>query len=554
MSAIAACNHRFHSQVSADIMSAWLHTSCIPGASSSGPAPAPVAPVEALPQHLSDSALAHPMRTHPRSSASRNTATGLIALAALAAGCSKFQSTPPIEFRTEAIVRTNLIQSVSANGSLTPTRLIQVGSQVSGTLTDVKVDFNSKVKAGDVLATIDPASFERALARAEADLASGKAQEVLAEFNLKRAKELFAAKLISETEYTQNDVQLLQANANVKMREAAAESARVDLQRTTIYAPLDGMVISRAVDAGQTVASSFNTPTLFTIANDLSKMHIELAVSEADIGAVDQGQRIEFQVDAFQNRKFNGTVKQVRYAATTNQNVVTYTTVVEVANPDLKLRPGMTANASIITSERTNVLRLPGSAFRFGPAALGITVLPATNTVSTNDIVRPRRGGMASMEGLPTPPWMSGGFRRPTDEEREKYAASLTPEQKEQYEKMMSEMRRRRAEGGGGPGGGGGGEGGGGSAPSRPAPSIEGPTLRTVYVVATAAGDPKDKAKPTVQAVNVKVGITDGINYEILEGLKEGDAVITGSKGGATTAAAGPAASPFGSPFGGGRR
>lgn len=478
--------------------------------------------------------------------------------ATLGVGCSKFQSTPPIELRTEPIVRTNLTQSVSANGSLTPTRLIQVGSQVSGTLTDVKVDFNSKVKAGDVLATIDPASFERALARAEADLASAKAQEVLAEFNLKRAKELFAAKLISETEYTQNDVQLLQANANVKMREAAAESARVDLQRTTIYAPLDGMVISRAVEAGQTVASSFNTPTLFTIANDLSKMHIELAVSEADIGAVEQGQRIEFQVDAFQNRKFNGTVKQVRYAATTNQNVVTYTTVIEVANPDLKLRPGMTANASIITSERTNVLRLPGSAFRFGPAALGMTVLPATNTVSTNDIVRPRRGGMGGMEGLPTPPWMSGGFRRPTDEEREKYIASLTPEQKEQYEKMMAEMRRRRAEGGGGPGGGGGGEGGGGgggASSSRPAPSFEGPTLRTVYVAAASSTDPKANPKPTVQAVNVKVGITDGVNFEILEGLKEGDLVITGAKGGATaTAAAGPAASPFGSPFGGGRR
>jgi HlyD family secretion protein len=502
------------------------------------------------------------MRTPHRLPTARNAGTVLAALAALAAGCSKFQSAPPIEFRTETIVRTNLIQSVSANGSLTPTRLIQVGSQVSGTLTDVKVDFNSKVKAGDVLATIDPASFERALARAEADLASGKAQEVLAEFNLKRAKELFAAKLISETEYTQNDVQLLQAAANVKMREAAAESARVDLQRTTIYAPLDGMVISRAVDAGQTVASSFNTPTLFTIANDLSKMHIELAVSEADIGAVDQGQRIEFQVDAFQNRKFNGKVKQVRYAATTNQSVVTYTTVVEVANPDLKLRPGMTANASIITSERTNVLRLPGSAFRFGPAALGITVLPATNTVSTNDIVRPRRGGMAGMESLPTPPWMSGGFRPPTDEEREKYIASLTPEQKEQYEKMMAERSRRRAEGGGGPGGrgpgGGGGEGGGGggggSAPNRPAPTIEGPTLRTVYLVASSSGDPKDPAKPTVQAVNVKVGITDGVNYEILEGLNEGDSVITGSKGGTTAAAAGPAASPFGSPFGGGRR
>jgi len=488
---------------------------------------------------------------HRRVSGAMLTAT----LVFVVAGCSKFQKAPPFEFRTETTVRSNLIQSVSANGSLTPTRLIQVGSQVSGTLTSVKVDFNSLVKEGDILATIDPASFERALARAEADLASAKAQEVLADFNLKRAKELFSAKLISETEYTQNDVQLLQAVASVKMRDAAAESARVDLQRTTIYAPLDGMVISRAVDAGQTVASSFNTPTLFTIANDLAKMHIELAVSEADIGAVEKGQRIEFQVDAFQNRKFTGTVKQVRYNATTNQNVISYITVIEVNNPELKLRPGMTANASIITSEKTNVLRIPGAAFRFSPTALGLTVLPATNTVSTNGIARPRGGGMESM---PTPPWMAGGaFRRPTDEEREKYSASLTPEQKEQYEKMQAERRRRMAEGGGAGGGGGGaggpgGPGGGAGGATRATPSVEGPTLRTVYLLAgETAKDSKDK--PAVQAVNIKVGITDGNGYEVLEGLKEGDVIITGTKGG-TLAAAGPAASPFGSPFGGGPR
>ena len=140
------------------------------------------------------------------------------------AGCDKFSKATPLEFRTEVVTRSNLIQAVSANGSLTPTRLIQVGSQVSGTLTDVRVDFNSKVKAGDVLATIDPASFERALARAEADLASSKAQQILADFNLKRAKELYAAKLISETEYTQNDVQLQQAIANAPdARQAALE-------------------------------------------------------------------------------------------------------------------------------------------------------------------------------------------------------------------------------------------------------------------------------------------------------------------------------------------
>lgn len=490
----------------------------------------------------------------PPTSSHRQRRLPLLALAGLAlaaAGCDSFKKAAPVEFRTEAVTRSNLIQAVSANGQLTPIRLIQVGSQVSGTLTDVSVDFNSKVKSGDVLAKIDPASFERALARADADLASAKAQEALAQFNLKRAKELFEAKLISETEFTQTDVQLQQANANVKMREAAVESARVDLQRTTIYAPIDGIVISRAVEAGQTVASSFSTPTLFTIANDLAKMQIELAVSEADIGSVSESQRVEFQVDAFQNRKFNGKVRQVRFNATTNQNVISYITVVEVANPDLKLRPGMTANASIITSEKTNVLRIAGAAFRFNPTPLGITVLPATNTVSTNDVVRPRRGGMGGMEGLPTPPWMAEGTRRrPTDEEREKYVSSLTPEQKEQYEKFMAEMRRRMAEGGGGGGGGGGGTGGGANGGQRPAPAFEGPTLRTVYKPASPGPD----GKPAVQAVTIKVGINDGAGYEVLEGLAENDPVITGTKGGSTTAtASSPTPNPF-SPFGGGRR
>jgi HlyD family secretion protein len=468
--------------------------------------------------------------------------------ASLTTGCDRFKKSAPVEFRTEAVSRTNIVQAVSANGQLTPLRLIQVGSQVSGTVVEVNADFNTPVKEGDIIARIDPASFERALARAEADMASTVAQEALATFNLKRAKELFASELISETEYTQNDVQLLQATANVKMREAAVESARVDLQRTTIHAPLDGIVLSRNIDAGQTVAASFNTPTLFTIAKDLSKMHIELAISEADIGAVDTGQRVDFTVDAFQNRKFSGTVKQVRFVPTTNQNVITYTTVVEVDNRDLKLRPGMTANASVITSEKTNILRIPGSALRFTPASLDLTVLPATNPVSTNDIVRPRPGGM---EDMPTPPWMAGGqFRRPTDEEREKYAASLTPEQKVRYEQMMAAMRQRRAEGGGQGGPGGGGTGGGG----RPTPTVEGPTLRTVY---TLASNSTNAPASTVQAVNVKVGINDGGSYEVLEGLKEGDVVITGTRGGSTSASTSTAsapASPFRNPFGGGAR
>src|SRR5688572_23307730 len=167
------------------------------------------------------------------------------------------------------------------------------------------------------------------------------------------------------------------------MREASLSRAKVDLERTTIYAPISGIVISRNIEVGQTVASSFNTPTLFLIANDLSKMQIEAMVSEADVGGVEENQKVQFNVDAFPGRQFDGTVKQVRYAPTTNQNVVTYTTVVEVNNADQKLRPGMTANASIVLAEKTGVLKIPNSALRFRPpekaVVRGVTNAPSSS-------------------------------------------------------------------------------------------------------------------------------------------------------------------------------
>jgi len=460
----------------------------------------------------------------------------LLALVGLATGCDflseKFGKAKPVEFRTNSVVRTNIVQSVSANGQINPTRLIQVGSQVSGTIVDLRVDFNSAVKEGDVVAKIDPASFERALARADADLASSKAQQALCEFNLKRAKELYAAKLISETEYTQTDVALQQAAASSKMREAAVESARVDLQRTTIYAPVNGVVIQRNVEVGQTVAASFSTPTLFTVADDLTHMQIELAVSEADIGSVDVGQRVDFSVDAFQGRKFSGKVKQVRFAPTTNQNVVTYTTVVSVENPEMRLRPGMTATASIVTSERTNVVVLPGAALRFTLPTAGVKVIPvggATNAAAA--------GLPNGPDGFPVPPWQCQG-RGPTEEERQKFNDSLNPEQKAAYQKFRDQMRQQRAAQGGA----------GGTRPNRP----DGPTVRTVYVLDK---DPADDSKPALRAVSVRLGISDGVSYEVLSGLKEGDVVVTGVKGPVVPDPAAQMRSPLtgGSPFGGGR-
>ena len=453
-----------------------------------------------------------------------------------------------VDYKTTVVAAGDIVQAVTANGALTPVRNVEVGSQISGTLLDVKVDFNDKVKTGDILAQIDPATYERALVQAEAELANSAAAEELTQLNFVRAKELSASKLISKSEFDQAKANLSQAEANVKMRQANVERAKVDLSRTTIYAPIDGMILTRKIEIGQTVAASLNSPTLFIIANDLAKMRIEAAVSEADVGNVTEGQTVNFTVDAFPARKFQGKVKQVRFAANTNQNVVSYTTIVEVNNSDLKLRPGMTANASIIIAEKKGVLRVPNSALRFRPPT-GAVILGATNAPAA-DKPTVEIATTGPFAGLPVPPWQGKGERRrPTDEERTAYEASLTAEQKEKYQQIMAEMRARFAQGGG-PGGS---EGGGGGERQRQRRSEpEGPRTQTIYLLekeTSATGPEKSVLKP----VTVKLGISDGTNTEVIEGLKENDVVAIGTVSAATTAA-GPAA-PFGSPFGGpGRR
>jgi HlyD family secretion protein len=460
-----------------------------------------------------------------------------------------------VEYKTSRVERGNIIQSVTANGSINPMRLVEVGSQISGTITNITVDFNSKVKEGEVIAQIDAATYERALLQAEADLANAKASRRLAELNYKRAKELFSNKLISQSDYDQTDASLLEAEAVVKMREANVERARVDLSRATIYAPMDGVVITRKIESGQTVAASMNTPTLFTIANDLAKMQIEAAVSEADVGGVEEGQNVQFTVDAFPGRTFQGQVRQVRFAPTTNQNVVTYTTVVAVDNQDLKLRPGMTANAKFITAERKGALRIPNAAVRFRPPTgaivRGDTNAPAGKT--NNEVALIETGPFA---GLPVMPWMTGGERRrPTEEERAAYAATLTPEQKQKYEQAMAEIRARFAQGGGpgggGPGGGGfggGGLGGGGfgsGGERRSSTPYEGPKTATVYLLEKEPL-PMGGERSVLNPLTVKTGISDGTSVEVLEGLKESDVVVSG-----TVAPATPAATAARNPLGG---
>lgn len=433
------------------------------------------------------------------------------------------QGTP--EYRTATVTRGDITQSVTANGQISAVKDVQVGSQISGTIKEIKADFNSEVKEGQIIAQIDPSTYERNVEEAAAQVASAKAGLQLTRVNYNRAKELATNNLVPLSDLDQAEANFSQAEATLKIREAALKRAQVDLERTTIYAPISGVVITRNVEEGQTVAASFNTPTLFLIANDLKQMQIEAAVSEADVGGVKEQQPVEFTVDAYQGRQFRGTVKQVRFAPSTNQNVVTYTTIIDVNNDDLKLRPGMTATASIITSQRTNVLRVPNAALRFRPPE-GAPVTGVTNGPAISGTNQVASAGAGPGEGA----------GRADREEMRRRIESMSPEEREAFRERM------RARGGGM---GGGGMGGGGREATT--------SRRTAYI--PEATNSVVKISQGARAVNVLTSIADNSFTEILEGLKEGDRVITGSTAppdAVTTRM--PGASPFGGGFRGGGR
>src|SRR5256884_4027513 len=272
------------------------------------------------------------------------------------------------QFQTATVTRGPITQTVTATGTLNPVVNVQVGSQVSGNIQKLFADFNSKVKAGDVVAQIDPALFQATVTQAEGDLASAQAALELARVNAARTQELFAKKNSAQADVDQATANLHQAEANVKIKQGALDKAKADLDHCTIKSPVDGEVISRSVDVGQTVAASLQAPVIFAIANNLTKMQIDANVAEADVGVVEVNQDVDFTVDAFPTRTFHGKVVQVRNAPITVQNVVTYDTVIGVSNPDLKLKPGMTANVSIIIEHKDNVIQIKNAALRYRPA------------------------------------------------------------------------------------------------------------------------------------------------------------------------------------------
>jgi HlyD family secretion protein len=267
-------------------------------------------------------------------------------------------------YRFDKVDRGDVVVSISATGTLNADTTVQVGSQVSGRLAKIYVDFNSVVKNGQLLAQIDPTFLQAALDQAKAGVFKAQATLNQAERDHKRNTDLFAKNLISQADMDASLTNYESAQASLRQAEALLEGAEVNLRYATINAPISGVVISRNVDVGQTVAASLQAPTLFTIANDLKKMQVQASVDEADIGSVRKGQMVSFRVDAYPEDTFEGAVSQVRLAPVITQNVVNYTVIINVANPDLKLMPGMTATVSIVVDKREDVLRVPVQAIR----------------------------------------------------------------------------------------------------------------------------------------------------------------------------------------------
>jgi HlyD family secretion protein len=467
------------------------------------------------------------------------------------------------EFQVTKVARGDITQSVTATGDLQPVVTVDIGAQVSGQIKEVFVDFNSKVKAGDILARIDEATPTQRLKQAEADLESTKATNRLLQLGADRTRELFAKKLVSQQELDSAEAQLAQSNATMLTRTAAVENAKLDLSRCTIVSPIDGMVLDRKTDKGRTVNASMNAPVLFTLVNDLTKMQINAAVAEADIGSISEGQEVKFTVDAFPNRTFAGSVRMVRNAASVSQSVVSYATIIDVNNEDSKLKPGMTANVSIIVQQRPNVLRIGNGALRVRVPQEVLAAAPAAAAPGA-----PVAAKTAEKAGAPA----AAGTATMTDDERMAATMAImreigfergtpaSPEQIEKAKKLAKDkgldpdlIAARLATPGGRKGGKGGGGGDGGS---RRGPSGPGGdrgfnntvVSRTLFKFVDPAAADKDKK---LTPVTVKLGVSDGFSTEVLEGLAEGDTVVTGVI--MPGAVAAPAAAPGGSqnPFSG---
>ncbi len=451
---------------------------------------------------------------------------GVVALAVVLFAAFGMSRKDKTQYFTSAADKGDIRQVVEATGTINAVTTVQVGSQVSGTIWKLYADFNSHVKQGQLIARIEPSLFEGAVSQAKADLANAQANLAAAKAAMAKAKATQAqtkadydrsagltkqgifsqqqfdlAKANAEAadaEVNATQAQVGQAGAQVQQKQAALDVANTNLQHTFIYAPIDGTVTNRAVDIGQTVAASFQAPVLFTIAQDLTKMQVYAKTDESDIGQIRTGQKVTFRVDAFPRDTFNGTVTQVRMNPTTVQNVVTYDSVIDFDNPDLKLFPGMTAYITIPVATAQNVLRVPNAALRYKPE---MTTEELRALLQKNGIdfgVRQAAGSAGGQQGgAPPAAQGSGGSQN---------ANSQTG----------AGQRYRAGQGESGQPGGGGAHGGGGGAMDR-----------AIVWKLTATNQ--------LVPVQIKTGITDHTVTEVAQVLKgelaDGEQLVTGSTG-----------------------
>ena len=473
----------------------------------------------------------------------------LATLGITAYGYLGFRTTEFIpEVSTVNLARGDVVDTVGATGALEAVTTVQVGSQVSGIIEALHADFNSIVRAGDVIARLEPSLFEsqveqsRAnLARSEADVQRLRVALEDAQTQLRRSEELAARELISESELDaaqiavrSADAQLLSAEAGVIQSRASLNQSEVNLGHTVITAPIDGIVIARQVDVGQTVAASMSAPELFIIAADLTKMQVIANIDESDVGRIRPGQPVTFTVDAYAAEEFDGTVSQIRLEPVVLQNVVTYATVIDVPNNDLRLKPGMTATVTLEIARRENVLRVPNSALRFRPTPdMFATLNQPVPEVLQRGGARP--GGDGRAAGTAGGPGGRGGFGGPggggggrggfanmSDAERQAMRdriQGMTPDQRAEF------FAARRGQGaGGGPPGSGGAGGARRRASRNAAPAI--PTVergaRTIDAlfspleVAETAGRVWIMDGDRLSPVEVRLGVTDGTATELL--------------------------------------
>ena len=408
-----------------------------------------------------------------------------IVLAAATLACGS-RSKKDEKFKTEPVTRGNVTMTVTATGTLSAVTTVQVGSQVSGVIARLYADFNSHVKKGQLLAELDPTPFQAQVEQRQADVTKAKVEAANAKISYDRQRRLVAAGLAPQADLDSAKASYEGAVAQVDQASAALSQAQTNLRYANIVSPIDGVVVDRQYDVGQTVAASFQAPTLFSIAQDLTKMQVQADVDQSDIGRVAIGQLARFTVDAYPDEEFRGRISQIRLNASVNQNVVSYPVIIEVPNPDEKLRPKMTANVTIDVAQVQNVLRIPNAALRFKPPEDEKTKSAPTSTSTTA-----------------TSTATSSAAAPPTDTAQQAF--------------RMGQHRR-------GLGGAAGAFGGGGQQqrPKRP---------QTLYILGK-----DNKLTP----VEVRTGISDGRYTQVVDGsLKEGDQVVIGT---ATSKVEGPAA------------